>query len=62
MGLWNCFAGRPALDESATSPPHPFHSRHLIEVAITAQQRERVLAAEGCDPEIVGGNWPGLAA
>ena len=43
-----CFIGLPA---------DPFGSGYEIEVAVAAEQRERVLAAEGGDPEVVGRNW-----
>lgn len=38
------------------SPPDPLIPRHPIKMPIAAQQRKRMLPAEGRDPDVVGWN------
>ena len=40
----------------SSSPSDPLIPRHPIKVPVAAQQRERVLPAERCDPDVVGWN------
>jgi len=44
-----------------TLPTNPFGAGYQIEMAITAQEGKRMLAAECGDPKIVGGNRLALA-
>jgi hypothetical protein len=40
-------------------PSAPLDSRHKVEVAIAAQKCQRMLAAQGCNPNII--RWNGFA-
>jgi len=42
-------------------PVDALRAWHEIEVAVAAEKWEGVLAAEGGDPEVVGGDGPALA-
>lgn len=38
-------------------PADPRNSGHAVKVAVAAQDRKRVLAAQSGNPDIVAGNW-----